>query len=350
MIKQIFQFIFVFSFSTSVGLSQYQESRRPVTIRAVEGLQFDPPRAKMDLGQTVRFRFLNRDPNDQPHNLVLIKPGSLQEIQKASMVIDSKSIERGYLPEHEAVLLATKLLTADQGEDLLFTPKEAGVYHYVCTYPGHANIMYGALYVGKKFGSLEDDQNVPQIARDRAKRIEEAQKVITRPMVKRFFVEKVGPAAIAVALPGDLNYCWDAGNCRLRSAWSGEFLNLGRTSRSNGNFQARIEGEEFWNGGGDETTYTMQIGDSKLKPDFKGYRLIDGKPEFRYLMGKLEVREFLTETSEGLSHQIKINNAREPVRIYTKGEVAHNVGKREGDYLIVAPKDASNVQLTILTK
>ena len=33
-----------------------------------------------------------------------------------------------------------------------------------------------------------------------------------------------GPAAIAVSLPNDLSYCWDAGSCRLRYAWQGEFL------------------------------------------------------------------------------------------------------------------------------
>ena len=326
-------------------------SGRPITIRAIEGLQFDPPRAKMEPGQAVLFRFLNRDPSDQPHNFIIIKPGSLAEIQKASMQIDADSIARGYIPEHEAVLASTKLLTADQSEEFVFVaPEEPGVYHYVCSYPGHAMVMYGALYIGEKTGSIENDENIPQFARDRVKRLATARKEVTRPAVRRLFMKEVGPAAIAVALKDEMNYCWDAGNCRLRQAWSGDFLDEGDMSRSNGNRQAGIQGEKFWDSSGDEVTYTIQLADSTVKPDFKGYRLIDGQPEFRYLMGELEVTEFITSTPDGIVSQIKIMNAKTPVKIYVKGAITSNVGERDGDYLIVDPKDAADLKLTISAK
>ncbi|MDF1755378.1 MAG: hypothetical protein P1U89_21500 [Verrucomicrobiales bacterium] len=326
-------------------------SGRPITIRAIEGLQFDPPRSKMDPGQTVLFRFLNRDPSDQPHNFIIIKPGSLEAIQKASLQIDADSITRGYIPEHEAVLASTKLLIADQSEEFIFTaPEEPGIYHYVCTYPGHSMVMYGALYVGQKYGSIEKDQNIPQFARDRAVRLAEAKKAVTRPKVRRLFMKEVGPAAIAVALENDMNYCWDAGNCRLRYTWSGDFIDEGDTSRSNGNRQAGIKGEKFWDGSGNELTYTIKFDDPEVKPDFKGYRLIDGKPEFKYTIGGLEVTEFITSTPDGIENHINVANAKEPVKIYTKGNIAASAGKREGDYLVVEPGDATELKLTISAK
>jgi azurin len=336
---------------TALAGAEPKVSGRPITIRAIEGLQFDPPRAEMEPGQTVLFRFLNRDPSDQPHNLVIIKPGSLEAIQKASMEVASDSALRDYIPKHEAVLQHSKLLEGDQSEEFTFTaPKEPGIYHYVCTYPGHAMIMYGALYVGVKTGKIENDENIPQFAREGAKRLSEAKAAVVRPSIMRHFLENAGPAAIAVALENDMNYCWDAGNCRLRYAWAGDFLNLGDTSRSNGNRQAKMRGKEFWNGGGDELTYAIKLDDPEVKPDYKGYRIVDGKPEFKYDIGGLSVSEFITSTSDGLLIDLKISGATSPVKVYAKGNVIPNVGIREGDFITVSPKEATGLQLTIPAK
>ena len=147
-----------------------------------------------------------------------------------------------------------------------------------------------------------------------------------------------------------MNYCWDAGNCRLRYAWSGEFLNEGDISRSNGNRQAGIKGEKFWDGSGDELSYTIKVDDPKVKPDFKGYRLIDGQPEFSYFMGDLEVTEFITSTPDGIVNQLKIANANAPVKIYAKSNISSNVGERDGDYIVVNPKQATELKLTISAK
>lgn len=349
--KKLFGILILFSAFVMSLQAEPKVSGRPITIRAIEGLQFDPPRAKMDPGQAVLFRFLNRDPSDQPHNLVIIKSGSLGDIQKASMQIDAAAVARGYIPEHEAVLASTKLLTADQSEEFVFVaPEEPGVYHYVCTYPGHSLVMYGALYVGEKYGSIEKDENIPQFARERIQRLDAAKNEVTRPAVRRLFMKDVGPAAIAVALDDEMNYCWDAGNCRLRQAWTGDFLDEGDMSRSNGNRQASIQGEPFWDGSGDEVTYTIKVDDPTVKPDFKGYRLIEGQPEFRYLMGELEVTEFVTSTPDGIVNQMTISNATSPVNVYAKGDISSNVGERDGDYIVVDPKEASDLKLTISAK
>jgi len=320
---------------------------RPITIKAVEGLQFDRVQAKMNPGQTLIIRFINQDPNDQPHNIVFLKPGTLAAVQAASMQIDENSEKRGYVPEHDAILAASSLLKADESEEFRFTaPEEPGVYPYVCTYPGHSMIMYGALYVGTRYGSIEKDPNVPQVARDAAL-ADKAQKVVKRPSYRRFFIDGVGPASIAVALEHDMNYCWDAGNCRLRSAWSGTYIKLGDTSRSNGSRPAYIGMPPFWDGAGGKTTYTIASAPAGTQPSFNGYRLIDGKPEFRYAMGELQVTEYITSTPTGLSVQLKITGATAPVKLYLPGKVTASAGERSGDYLTVSPADAQHLTLTI---
>src|SRR5687767_5561030 len=45
-----------------------------------------------------------------------------------------------------------------------------------------------------------------------------------RPQVLRIFMPDASPAAIAVALPGDLSFCFDASECRLRYVWKGGFI------------------------------------------------------------------------------------------------------------------------------
>ena len=320
---------------------------RPITIKAVDGLQFDPPQARMKPGQTVLFRFLNRDSNDMPHNLVIIKEGALEEIQKASMQITPEAIARGYVPDHEAVIKGSKLIKADEGDEFYFTaPEEKGVYHYVCTYPGHSSIMYGALYVGKGAPKLHTDKNVPQVVRNQALELENAKKNVARPFMRRYFMTNAGPAAIGVALPGDQNYCWDAGNCRLRYAWTGDFINYGSTSRTNGSRQVSPSGKIYWNGGGDNLTYTISTGDDSLKPDFKGYQLINGTPKYTYHFGELVVTEFPQTQDKALVNTISVQNASAPIKVYAKGNVTSNVGTREGDYIVVNPADAQNIQLT----
>ncbi len=320
---------------------------RPITIKAVEGLQFDRVQSKMKPGERLIIRFINQDPNDQPHNIVFLKPGTLPAVQAASMQIDENSAKRGYVPEHDAILAASSLLKADQSEEFVFTaPDEPGVYPYVCTYPGHAMLMYGALYVGQRPGPIEKDENVPLVARNAAA-ADKVKKVVKRPSLRRYFFHGVGPAAIIVALENDMNYCWDAGNCRLRQAWAGEYVKLGNTSRSNGSAVAYPGGARFFDGGAGETTYLIASEPEGTTPDFKGYRFVDGQPQFTYGFGALSVTEAISSTPEGLQIQLQITGAKEGVKLYLPSKVQSQVGQRDGDYLTVSAAEAADLQLTI---
>ena len=66
---------------------------------------------------------------------------------------------------------------------------------------------------------------------------------ITEPVVYRTYMPGASPAAFAVALPGGHNYCWDAGECRLRYIWKGDFVDGWAVWRSNGNGLAKIQGD-----------------------------------------------------------------------------------------------------------
>ena len=116
--------------------------------------------------------------------------------------------------------------------------------------------------------------------------------LVKRPMVQRMFLDKTGPASIAVALPGDLNFCWDAGECRLRFLWKGEFLDAYPYWRGNGNGLAKVKGQVFHT----ETTGPLN---SDQPAKFLGYSMKDRLPTFKYKLGTLEVHERIEATDEG---------------------------------------------------
>ncbi|HWE40345.1 MAG TPA: PVC-type heme-binding CxxCH protein [Isosphaeraceae bacterium] len=109
---------------------------------------FDKDRLVVQAGKPVEVLFENSDL--MPHNFVVTKPGSLEEVGllAESTATQPGALERNYVPRTDKVLFATRLLQPRDSQKLDFTaPSQAGVYPYVCTYPGHWRRMYGALYV-----------------------------------------------------------------------------------------------------------------------------------------------------------------------------------------------------------
>jgi putative heme-binding domain-containing protein len=109
---------------------------------------FDKDRIVVRAGKPVEIIFENIDL--MPHNLVVIQPGSLEEIGNLgeSTATQPGALERHYVPKSSKILFASRLLPPRDVQKLSFTaPTQPGVYPYVCTYPGHWRRMYGALYV-----------------------------------------------------------------------------------------------------------------------------------------------------------------------------------------------------------
>jgi plastocyanin len=99
-------------------------------------------------GQPVKLVFSN--PDAMQHNLVIVKPGALEEVGVAGneMAKDPDGIKRDFVPVSDKVLHATKLIDPQGTAILRFkAPLEAGSYPYVCTFPGHWVIMNGVMEV-----------------------------------------------------------------------------------------------------------------------------------------------------------------------------------------------------------
>ncbi|MDZ7647782.1 MAG: plastocyanin/azurin family copper-binding protein [Cytophagales bacterium] len=111
-------------------------------------MKYDLKSFTVEAGKPVEIVFEN--PDFMQHNLLIIKPGTLQTVGAAAdkLAQDTKGAEMNYIPNIPEILFSTKLVNPQQTVRLQFTaPKEVGDYPYVCTFPGHWSLMNGIMNV-----------------------------------------------------------------------------------------------------------------------------------------------------------------------------------------------------------
>lgn len=117
------------------------------------------------------------------------------------------------------------------------------------------------------------------------------------PQIQRIFLPDSSPAAIAVALPGKISYCFDAAECRLRYVWTGGFIDGSPYWKGNGSALATIQGNIVYR----ESVAALSTGKtaSAANPKFLGYSVKDGIPTFRYLREGVRYTETIHALPDG---------------------------------------------------
>lgn len=206
--------------------------------------------------------------------------------------------------------------------------------------------------------------------------------VITEPVVYRTFMPGASPAAFAVALPGNHYYCWDAGECRLRYAWTkGGFIRGNQVHwSSNGKPVAKFNGLPYYRAQTSKlnpedykhlaetarsTPFydTTEAVDFPIKiegvdgfPKYKGYRLIQGYPEFIYKVGDYEVRELIRTSKNNLGITRKFSvSPKTPITFKLTPDGSSSYSSSAGNIssdgtLKLTAKQAMEFDLTIIEK
>ena len=356
----------------SAALSAFAKAEEPVTItiNAVAGLQFDVVRFSVTPGQKVKIVFVNKD--DMSHNLLFAKPGMRLQVVNAAIKLEEKGPEKEYIPDSPYVLWAMPVLSPGEEKTLTFTaPGQEGIYPYVCTFPGHGFSMYGAMYVTTvdTMPALQDDSNIPAARRelkvtagdDKRNHTTHASKpgsphpyALTPPYLYRAYMEAASTASIAVHLPHELSYCWDAGTCELRYAWEGAFVDNTGLWKGKPNSVAKVLGTIFFRS---KASRALRIGNRNEDPhiSYRGYRLLDRYPEFHYTLDGVDVFEIIhpKEDGSGLIRTFRMPEAAHDIFFYTHPgdgvQYETSSGHWEKNVLILSPEEGKKFTI-IMTK
>lgn len=334
-----------------------------ISIRAIPGMQYDVVRFHVKPRAKVKLRFFNAD--DMDHNLLILKPGSRETVVQKALEMGADGSARNFIPATDDVLWHFPLLSPEEGRELTFTaPSRPGAYPYVCTYPGHGLVMYGVMYVSEdeQMPLPEDDAYIPPARRkesiDTSGHAHETTMHALRsytglpPYLYRVYIDGASPAAIVVNLPGNISYCWDAGTCKLRLAWSDGFVDNADLWKGKGDAEAKIVGNKFFQ---DKQIYPLITDRSDLSPEvrYKGYRLLNNYPEFHYLVNETEVFELIkqNEDSSGLIRTFRIIDAKQDVWFITNPgngvRWVSSAGKWEKGRLKLSPAESDTFTITM---
>jgi len=114
----------------------------------VNEMKYDISSFEVEAGQAVEIRFVNND--FMQHNLLILDQGSLKLVGAAADILATASngAEKNYVPDIPQVLHATKLVDPNTEATIRFiAPEKSGEYPFVCTFPGHWQIMNGIMNV-----------------------------------------------------------------------------------------------------------------------------------------------------------------------------------------------------------
>ena len=129
--------------------SDWAAPDKTLVIGTIPGMKYDVTELEVKAGTKVQLTFNNLD-DDMTHNLVIVEPGTADEVGLAAFSLGVKASQMSYVPNSNKVLFHTTLLQPEASQTIYFVaPSKAGEYSFVCTYPGHHTLMRGILKVVK---------------------------------------------------------------------------------------------------------------------------------------------------------------------------------------------------------
>lgn len=117
---------------------------------ALEGddlMKFDKELFRVKAGETVKLTFRNvgeLPKESMGHNVVILKPGTDIAAFGAEAI---KAVSNDYIPMtfRSSIVAHTALLGPGETDEIEFTLEEAGVYPFLCSFPGHYGVMQGKI-------------------------------------------------------------------------------------------------------------------------------------------------------------------------------------------------------------
>ena len=139
-------------FSYLIAFVGFLSADQKITITGNDKMQFDIKEFTVKPGEKVELTFKNVGKLPKlamGHNLVILREG-VRPIKFGQKIMGLGASPTNPLPKESLVdvIAATKLLGPGESDVITFiAPKKAGLYQYLCSFPGHYAIMRGVLIV-----------------------------------------------------------------------------------------------------------------------------------------------------------------------------------------------------------
>lgn len=118
-----------------------------IKLDGMDDMKYDKTLFKVKAGQkiTLDFKNIGKLPAAaMSHNVVILKPGT--DVQAFGTAAISAAATEHIPPSmKDDVIANTKLLGPGQSDQITFTLPDAGVYDFICTFPGHFGTMHGQI-------------------------------------------------------------------------------------------------------------------------------------------------------------------------------------------------------------
>ncbi|HET7118686.1 MAG TPA: plastocyanin/azurin family copper-binding protein [Hanamia sp.] len=118
-----------------------------IKLDGMDDMKYDKTLFKVKAGQkiTLDFKNIGKLPAAaMSHNVVILKPGT--DVQAFGTAAISAAATEHIPPSmKDDVIAHTKLLGPGQSDQITFTLPDAGVYDFICTFPGHFGTMHGQI-------------------------------------------------------------------------------------------------------------------------------------------------------------------------------------------------------------
>tara|TARA_R110000868_G_scaffold49768_2_gene160027 strand:+ start:276 stop:797 length:522 start_codon:yes stop_codon:yes gene_type:complete len=102
-------------------------------------IAFEPKSISVPANSRVKLTFENKSSADGMfHNFVLVELGSGAEIATAGI---KAGIDNNFVPDDKRIFASTTMSKMGETLTIEFDAPAKGSYHYVCTYPGHTNMI-----------------------------------------------------------------------------------------------------------------------------------------------------------------------------------------------------------------
>jgi azurin len=112
----------------------------------VEKMQYDTKELTVKAGKRIKLTFAN--PDFMPHNLLIVEPGTADEVGHAALLLGAEGFAKQFRPDSDKIIAGTNMLDHGKEQTIEFNaPMEPGDYEIVCTFPGHLKLMRGILHV-----------------------------------------------------------------------------------------------------------------------------------------------------------------------------------------------------------